>query len=82
MYYITFTAKRKNAKRHIAERIPGTTYKGLEYAIRRLKEFHSTNNRYHYDIYTGDWKRVDEDTLELVYSRMQEYDKMKYRGEI
>lgn len=82
MYYITFTAKRKNAKRHIAERIPGTTLKSLEYAIERLMLFYNTNNRYHYNIYTGDWKLVDEDTLELAYSRLQEHDKMKYRKEI
>lgn len=50
MYYLTITAKRKNAKRHIFGR-----YETLDEAVSRVKDI---NPRYRIEIYTGNWQIV------------------------
>lgn len=51
-YYVTITARRKDARRHIHER-----YSSLEDAT---KEFYDilSRGRYIVGLYTGDWKEL------------------------
>lgn len=50
IYYLTRTAKRQDGRRHIQRR---------EEDIRKLiREGEHICNRYHVEIYTGDWKKI------------------------
>jgi hypothetical protein len=52
MYYLTTTAKRKNAKRHIVD-------KGNEIEALRKLGLHNINDKYIVEIFTGRWELVE-----------------------
>lgn len=56
MYYITITAKRKNAKRHIAKKVNTIedAKKSPFYNYAKEKDC-----KYNYEIYTGKWDFVN-----------------------
>lgn len=53
MYYITSKAKRKNAKKHIVEKV-----ENYNDVLERLDHWCKINNNYIYEVYTGNWKLV------------------------
>ena len=53
MYYITSKAKRRNAKRHIVEKV-----KNFEDVGFRLRRWCMLNNKYIYEVYNGNWELV------------------------
>jgi hypothetical protein len=53
MYYLTVTAKRKNAKRHIT-----STHNNIKALEQHAKFIDS--NRYNVEIYNGKWEFVKE----------------------
>ncbi len=55
MYYITSKAKRKNAKKHIVEKVEN--YKDL---LGRLYYWIGLNDNYIYEAYNGKWRKVLE----------------------
>lgn len=50
MFYVTITARRKNAKRHIAKKCQ--TFESAIYFA------HMLNPSYIIEIFSGDWKKV------------------------
>ena len=52
MYYLTITAKRRNAKRHIVEKSDDIDY--LRFLGGHLAD------KYIREIYTGGWQKVEE----------------------
>ena len=59
MYYVTITAKRKNAKRHIYDR-----FESYDLAIKYAKKLSYYNSKYIIEIYDGRWNPVYKEGVE------------------
>lgn len=69
MYYLTFKARRKDAKRHIRLR----SCRPLAELIAFYNFHYGDDNRYIWEIYTGDWIRVgDGEAKDIDLEKMQQ----------
>lgn len=59
MYYVTITAKRKNAKRHIKAK-----FELYNMALKYAKRLYYLNSKYIIEIYDGRWNKAESEDKE------------------